>query len=256
MIASPLRPRHRQEPGIAAAGQLAHQGTPYGASLSFATTTHLWPLPDPPSRKPRSATSRTGIARSIPGRALASSVSGSPCQGPGTGLPPPISTSVPGTPAKPSPYGLGFATTGAYPRGPKVPHLRRAGPARDGPNGRRRTSGGRSLPDVLDLGDRPQREFRVPTIKHGISPLHAVADGFSPCRIQLPPPLPPLFVAGRHHRHRSVNQDQVDHAGRRCDHRYDRSRVHGLRILPIHGPAQTLSERAHDDGWRASGWGG
>jgi hypothetical protein len=44
------------------------------------------------------ATSRTGIARSIPDRALASSVSGSPCQGPGTGLPPPISTSVPGTP--------------------------------------------------------------------------------------------------------------------------------------------------------------
>jgi hypothetical protein len=26
--------------------------TPYGASLSFATTTHLWPLSDPPSRKP------------------------------------------------------------------------------------------------------------------------------------------------------------------------------------------------------------
>jgi hypothetical protein len=25
---------------------------PYGASLSFATTTHLWPLSDPPSRKP------------------------------------------------------------------------------------------------------------------------------------------------------------------------------------------------------------
>jgi hypothetical protein len=52
VIASPLRPRQRQEPGIAAAGQLAHQGTPYGASLSFATTTHLWPLSDPPSRKP------------------------------------------------------------------------------------------------------------------------------------------------------------------------------------------------------------
>jgi hypothetical protein len=55
VIASPLRPRQRQEQGIAAAGRLAHQGTPYGASLSFATTTHLWPLPDPPSRKPRSA---------------------------------------------------------------------------------------------------------------------------------------------------------------------------------------------------------
>jgi len=107
VIASPLRPRPRQEPGIAAAGQLAHRGTPYGASLSFATTTHPWPLSDPPSRKPRSAQpSRTGIARSIPGRALASSVSGSPCQGPGTGLPPPISTSVPGTPTAPSPCGL------------------------------------------------------------------------------------------------------------------------------------------------------
>jgi hypothetical protein len=97
VIASPLRPRQRQEPGIAAAGRLAHQATPYGASLSFATTTHLWPLSDPPSRKLRSATSRTETARSIPSRALASSVSGSPCQGPGTGLPPPISTSVPGT---------------------------------------------------------------------------------------------------------------------------------------------------------------
>ena len=52
-MTSPLRPRHRQESGIAAAGRLAHRGTPYyGASLSFATTTHLWPLPDPPSRKP------------------------------------------------------------------------------------------------------------------------------------------------------------------------------------------------------------
>ena len=104
MIASPLRPRHRQESGIAAAGQLAHRGTPYGASLSFATTTHLWPLPDPPSRKSRSATSRTGTARSIPGRALASSVLDSPCQGSRTGLTPPISTSVPSTPTTPSRY--------------------------------------------------------------------------------------------------------------------------------------------------------
>ena len=104
MIASPLRPRERQESGIAAAGRLAHRGTPYGASLSFATTTHLWPLPDPPSRKLRSATSRTGAARSIPGRALASSVLDSPYQGSRTGLPPPISTSVPSTPATPSRY--------------------------------------------------------------------------------------------------------------------------------------------------------
>jgi hypothetical protein len=51
-MASPLRPRDRQESGIAAAGRLAPRGTPYGASLSFATTTHLWPLSDPPSRKP------------------------------------------------------------------------------------------------------------------------------------------------------------------------------------------------------------
>src|SRR5450755_2126887 len=75
------------------------RGTPYGASLSFATTTHLWPPSDPPSRESRSATSRTGTARSIPGRALASSVLDSPYQGSRTGLPPPISTSVPGTPA-------------------------------------------------------------------------------------------------------------------------------------------------------------
>src|ERR1700741_2147332 len=40
-----------------------------------------------------------GTARSIPGRALASSVLDSPCQGSRTGLPPPISTSVPSTPA-------------------------------------------------------------------------------------------------------------------------------------------------------------
>ena len=101
MIASPLRPRQRQEPGIAAAGRLAHQGTPYGASLSFATTTHLWPLPDPPSRKPPQRQNwphwePPGQFRATP---LPLSVSGSPCQGPGTGLPPPISTSVPGTPA-------------------------------------------------------------------------------------------------------------------------------------------------------------
>ena len=127
MIASPLRPRHRQESGIAAAGQLAHRGTPYGASLSFATATHLWPLPDPPSRKSRSATSRTGTARSIPGRALASSVLDSPCQGSRTGLTPPISTSVPSTPAtrRPSagPDGLPLDTSSA----PAARHLWVAG---------------------------------------------------------------------------------------------------------------------------------
>jgi hypothetical protein len=74
------------------------RGTPYGASLSFATTTHLRPPSDPPSRKPRSAKpGRTGTARSIPGRALAFDV-GFPLSSSRTGLTPPISTSVPGTP--------------------------------------------------------------------------------------------------------------------------------------------------------------
>ena len=124
MIASPLRPRQRQEQGIAAAGRLAHQGTPYGASRSFATTTHLWPLSDPPSRKLRNATSRTGTARSIPSRALASSVSGSPCQGPGTGLPPPISTSVPGTPDLRSLYELTAIVAGQPRRDPQPKSLK------------------------------------------------------------------------------------------------------------------------------------
>ena len=59
-----------------------------------------------------------GTTRSIPGRALASSVSGSPCQGPGTGLPPPISTSVPGTPATPArPTGSPPPQPAAHPAG-------------------------------------------------------------------------------------------------------------------------------------------
>lgn len=45
---------------------------------------------------------RTEAARSIPDRALASSISGSPCQGPGSGLPPPISNVMPGTPLRPT----------------------------------------------------------------------------------------------------------------------------------------------------------
>jgi hypothetical protein len=103
VITAPLRPRQRQEPGIAAAGRLAHQGTPYDTSLSFATTTHLWPLSDPPSREhPRSAYQaalgdRPGQFRD---RALASSMLDSPCQGSRTGLTPPISTSVPSTPGR------------------------------------------------------------------------------------------------------------------------------------------------------------
>ncbi len=40
-------------------------GTPYGASLSFATTTHLWPLPDPPSRKPPQRTTKPHWGRPV-----------------------------------------------------------------------------------------------------------------------------------------------------------------------------------------------
>jgi hypothetical protein len=98
-MTSPLRPRHRQEQGIAAAGRLAHRGTPYGASLSFATTAHLWPLSDPPSRKPPQRTTKPhwGPPGQFRDRALASSMLDSPCQGSRTGLTPPISTSVPST---------------------------------------------------------------------------------------------------------------------------------------------------------------
>ena len=52
---------------------------------------------------------RRPAARSIPGRALASSMLGSPCQGPRTGLPPPISTTC--LAHSPSAYGLSSATT-------------------------------------------------------------------------------------------------------------------------------------------------
>jgi len=105
-MASPLRPWITTGTGHRRCGTARPPRTPYGASLSFATTTHLWPLPDPPSRKiPAAQPAALGTARSIPGRALASSVSGSPCQGPGTGLPPPISTSVPGTPVAALAYG-------------------------------------------------------------------------------------------------------------------------------------------------------
>ncbi len=54
-----------------------------------------------------------GTARSIPGRALASSMLDSPYQGSRTGLTPPISTPVPSTPA--SPYGLSSV------RQPRIP---------------------------------------------------------------------------------------------------------------------------------------
>ena len=92
MITSPIRPRHQQEQGIAAGGQLARQRTPYGASLSFATTTHLRLPPDTPSRKPTGPNKHRQTARSIPTRALASSVLDSPRRGSRPGLPPPIST--------------------------------------------------------------------------------------------------------------------------------------------------------------------
>src|SRR3954471_11782480 len=54
------------------------QRTPYGASLSFETTTHLRLPSDPPSRKPTDTKPQhRPAARSIPGRALASSMLGS-----------------------------------------------------------------------------------------------------------------------------------------------------------------------------------
>jgi len=55
----------------------------HGASLSFATTAHLRLPPDPPSRKPTGAQRpREQTARSIPGRALASSMLGPPVRAP------------------------------------------------------------------------------------------------------------------------------------------------------------------------------
>jgi hypothetical protein len=46
------------------------RGTPYGASLSFATAAHLWPLSAPPSRKPPTHTA----VRVPPGRFRAASL--------------------------------------------------------------------------------------------------------------------------------------------------------------------------------------
>jgi hypothetical protein len=101
VIASPLRPRtQRQESGIAARGRLTH---PRNALRRFTfVRDHDTPMASfrPALTETPAAHNQAALeaARSIPGRALASSVSGSPYQGPGTGLPPPISTSVPGTP--------------------------------------------------------------------------------------------------------------------------------------------------------------
>ena len=110
MITSPIRPPARQEQGIAATGQLTRRRPPYGASLSFATTTHLRLLSDTPSRTPTSGTpSRQQATPSIRGRALASSVLDSPCQGSSTGLSPPVSTTCP---AHPLAYGSLHSTAG------------------------------------------------------------------------------------------------------------------------------------------------
>src|SRR6185437_6688127 len=62
-----------------------------------------------------------GTARSIPGHALAFDVE-FPLSGSRSGLPPPISTSVPGTPT-PRPSGLSSATTAAStPPSPVISH--------------------------------------------------------------------------------------------------------------------------------------
>ena len=98
-MASPLRPRDRQELGIAAAWRLA---PPRNALRRFTfVRDHDAPmasfrpaLTEAPAAHNQAA---LGTARSIPGRALASSVLDSPYQGSRTGLPPPISTSVPST---------------------------------------------------------------------------------------------------------------------------------------------------------------
>src|SRR5450755_2551717 len=99
MIASPLRPRtQRQESGIAARGQLVQ---PRNALRRFTFVRHhdasrasFRPvLTEAPAAQPAAL----GTARPIPGRALAFDV-GFPLSGSRSGLPPPISTSVPGTP--------------------------------------------------------------------------------------------------------------------------------------------------------------
>ena len=178
MIAPPIRPRYRQESGIAAASRLAHRGTPYGASLSFATTTHLWPLSDPPSRKPANATGHRQAARSIPGRALASSMLDSPCQGSRTGLTPPISTSVPSTPARPS----GLAALQTRARSPNaVPSQRYGHPSGRCPTLTRSTQnvsterGAVQRPHHVHLarneGRKPAVVFVIYLgLKHGVNP--------------------------------------------------------------------------------------
>ena len=130
MITSPLRPRdQRQESGIAARGQLAH---PRNALRRFtfvrdhnASRASFRPaLTETPAAHNQAA---LGTARSIPGRALAFDV-GFPLSGSSTGLTPPISTSVPGTPpARPS----GLASI--EPRARQLTRWRPKGTSRDQP---------------------------------------------------------------------------------------------------------------------------
>ena len=97
MIASPIRPRiQRQESGIAARGRLAH---PRNALRRFTFVRHhnasMASFRPALTEAPQRRTSRTGAARSIPGRALASSMLDSPYRAPVQDFTPPISTSVP-----------------------------------------------------------------------------------------------------------------------------------------------------------------
>ena len=129
MITSPLRPRdQRQESGIAAGGRLAH---PRNALRRFTFVRHhdasMASFRPALTEAPQRQTGRTGTARSIPSRALAIDV-GFPLSGSSTGLPPPISTSVPGTP--PLAYGS-LRGTDRYPRYPGQVTIHRLSRAMD-----------------------------------------------------------------------------------------------------------------------------
>jgi hypothetical protein len=87
-IPSPLRLHLRRESGFAAARRLTQMRTPYGASLSFDTVAHLRLPPDIPSRAHRGFATGKDLVLQID--ALVTSVSGSPRQGPGFGLAPPV----------------------------------------------------------------------------------------------------------------------------------------------------------------------
>jgi len=107
-ITSPIRPRDRHEPGIAAAGQFTHprnalwrftlvrnNNASYGFLASFRPAlTEARPHGSPPAQP--AVGEPPGELRA---RALAFSTSGSPRQGPKSGLSPPISYVMLGTPA-------------------------------------------------------------------------------------------------------------------------------------------------------------